>query len=401
MAELYGPQIEPHRTTELTARLPDVAELSETDAQQVSLSQLAVLLAKTRHALGPTSSDDDLDEMLSFFGAPGLKKWLAGGDAATATSADLQGQLRVLNRKLLGKLAATNPAWVAAYQLGLELHNTCLPPKREVDLVHRFHRHQLATLQGWLSKSGSGIPPDAAEIVSRSLQNWAAWVDANSKLLRGINWSAPAPRDQTGARPKGGEGVAGSAPPYSDRAAVVAALAAQSHSWRGLLAGEINPNTDPGVDGWIQAGESMLRTSRQVATRLLRRYWILLVVVLAVIGALLYLVFANTSKGDLTRFWASLVTLGGGLGITGNSLRTSAQRLAANLEQPAWHAASIDARAWAATILPAVPLGAVQLYRLRKRGVGAPVVAKGYRLDPERPVPSSPVGPSASSPKAS
>jgi hypothetical protein len=396
MADLYRPLSE-HLRSEPTGHLPMIADLGDSDLQQLALAGLKDLLVKTWRTLQNETSVDDEAKALSYFGVSDLTN--NSLKAEQGGTADLRSQLEQLNLTILERLTVAKPGSAAAYQLGATLSETCSPPPDLATFIHRFHRRRLATLQGWLAHSDCGIAPPAADIVSRSLGHWSAWLNANEGTLR-ANWAGgtriPDPARASGGRRSGlarlwprrsktGDGHQGVTVKY----VVVAALHAQSRPWRGLLGGEIDPAAQPSVDAWIQAGEEMARTARQIAGRVLRHFWIAIAIALAAIGGLLYLIVANTSNSDITRVWASIVTVAGGLGITGTTFRNSAQRIGASLEPEVWQAAEVEARAWEATVLPALPMGPIRLHRLRKQGVGAPVVTNTVAVDPVKLVPRS------------
>jgi hypothetical protein len=387
MAEMFDP-LQTARILEPTSHLPVVSQLDGSDSMRLHYAELKRLLAECVWALDTpranrTRSASEEASALSYFGATGLHTYFS--KTPLPPHADLQTQLRQLNQSILQSMVVAKAPWAAAYQLGTTLRDTCSPPRDQGEFIHRFHRHRMATLAGWLGEAESGITPGAANIVSQSLRHWSAWVDTNGRALRS-KWTNTTNIPRPPAVHSAVTSLARSQ--RSDltvKDIVNDALDAQGRLWKGLLGAETSPSSEPGITAWIQAGESMVRTARQLTGRILRHFWIPIVVVLAATGALLYLIFANTNSDDLTRIWASLVAVAGGFGITGSTVRTASRRLATNLEQPAWSAAEVEARAWAATVLPALPMGAVRLHRLRKRGVGAPVVTTEFSIDPVPP----------------
>jgi hypothetical protein len=142
------------------------------------------------------------------------------------------------------------------------------------------------------------------------------------------------------------------------------------------------------VDAWVQASRSMVRTTRQLTLTILRHFWLIVVVIAAATGGLLYL--AITDSSGTAKVWASLATVAAAFGITGVSLRTAAIRAATGMEQDICRAASFDARAWGATWLPTVPQGRLQRQRLASRGVAAPHARNGLEMAAP-PVPPVPV----------
>jgi hypothetical protein len=335
MSEIYGFHDEPSRANE--EDLPIASTLPPD--QRVKL--LADELDK---ALG-TFPDNPFD-----FSA--VHTAASGADPVhPADPAQLRQELQKLNLAVLEKLTVEAPGWAAAYQLGLRLSATCSLSEQAGAgaFLQLFSRHRFARLQTWLSNPDSGVPPLAAAIVSRSLANWRDWADVNAKVLKKSWKSAPS----------------------ADGLIVVKALRAQGPTWRGLLDGKVSANAEPGVNAWVQAGESMVRTARGLALRILRRFSFVVVLVVLAVAGLLTVALLNTEGA--TKYWTSLVTLAAAFGVSGTTVRAAAKRTATSLEAPVWHAAELEARAWAVTLLPTLPQGAVRLHRLRKQGVGVPV----------------------------
>lgn len=152
------------------------------------------------------------------------------------------------------------------------------------------------------------------------------------------------------------------------------ALRTQGGSWRDVLSGTAPATTQPGLGAWIVAGESMLRTGRALTGRVLRRFWPAVVTLAAALGGVLYVISQNTHGASTVA--STLVTVGGAFGISGASLRAATRRAAGGIEQEAWQAAVVEARAYAATSLPTVRQGPVRLVRLHRQGVAPPSAGK-------------------------
>jgi hypothetical protein len=179
---------------------------------------------------------------------------------------------------------------------------------------------------------------------------------------------------------------------------VVPALRTQASSWHALLAGETDLSGQTNVDAWVQAGQSMLRTTRLLMVTIIRRFWPVVLVIAVATGGLLYLATANSS--GTAKVWTSLVTVAAALGVSGVSLRAAALKAVGGIEQDIRDAAALDARAWGVTWLPTLPQSRLQQYRLASRGVAAPQVKKGLAL-PEAPAAAPPAAaPPAAAPPA-
>jgi hypothetical protein len=225
---------------------------------------------------------------------------------------------------------------------------------RRVDvLFDQFRRDRLAILQGWLEQM-STLAPQTAPIVSRSVQNWSDWLDANAKKLKG-GWA-------------------------THESTVVAALRNQSTAWYQLLSSERTEPVHPPMGAWIHAGEAIVRSTRALFVRVVSWFWPVIVVILAATGGLLYLAL-NDAEGT-ARVWTSILTIAAGLGAAGFSIRSGATRLSGGLEQTVWQAAELEARAWAVTWLPTIHQGWLSRYRLRQAGVDPP--SRAARLEHAR-----------------
>jgi hypothetical protein len=314
------------------AHLPAVSELSTDEQTDLAVRELGILL------------QDCAPELTSSDGQDVRDAWQKREYAAFETA------VQDLHLKILRQLTGDEQK-LAAYQLGTALNDLCwLGGQAGPDVfLGDFSRPRLATLQAWLAKASGTLPPQSAPTVSWSLQNWQDWTDINAKRLAG-GWTG-------------------------DRPVVAAALQTQGQAWHALLAGQTDISGQTSVDAWVEAGESILRSTRLLGLRILRRFWPVVVIILAATGGLLYVVSAN-AKGT-SAVWASLVTVAGAFGVSGASLRAAAKRAFSGLEQDLTRAAVTDARAWSVTWLPTLPQGLMQRSELRSRGVDAPHVKKG------------------------
>ena len=200
-----------------------------------------------------------------------------------------------LNQAILDAFA-DDPERLSAYQLGLSLSDLVWLPNiaapghespagRPSGLFGLFARPHLATVHTLLSGAGSQLPAGAATVVSRSLDNWADWIDVNSARLKspgGDEWSTEAE-------------------------VVLRALRVQGWVWRSVLIADPQVAVQPGMGAWVQAGSSIARAARMTSEVILRRFWPLVVIGLAALGGLLYLVISNLSGAS--QVWASLVTV--------------------------------------------------------------------------------------------
>jgi hypothetical protein len=322
MAQLYGPLQRPRGTE--TTHLPTVAEL-DTD------ERMALAFVELKYLLRPYSTLSITDVQ---------DAWEAAGHHGFAAS------VMTLHLDLLAQLI-DDPGQLSAYQLGRALSDTCWLPDEAAGpdfFLREFSHYRLATLQTWLGQASGTLPDEASAIVGRSMQNWQDWAEVNARTIR-ARWPAV-------------------------HRTVIAALRTQAGAWRAVLAGVPDAVGATSPDAWTQAGESILRTTRTLTLAILRRFWPVVVVLVAATGGLLYLALANTS--GTAKVWTSIATVAAGLGVSGASLRATAKKAASGVEKDIWRAASLDAQAWNATWLPTVRQNRIKKTRLARRGVAAP-----------------------------
>lgn len=262
---------------------------------------------------------------------------------------------------------ADDPERLSAYQLGLSLSDLVWlpfiagpgqesPASRPSALFSLFARPHLATVHTLLSGAGSQLPPKAAAIVSRSLENWANWLDVNSERIKSADADVWGPSADT----------------------VLSALRVQGWVWRSVLVADPEVTVQPGVGAWVQAGSSIVRAAGQISETILRRFWPLVVLGLITLGGLLYLVISVLS--GVAQVWASLVTvvavLGSGTWGVGSGISWSFS----GVEYEIWSAAKLDAAAWGVTWLPALSATMAERAKLEQRGVAMPQLRKSLDI---------------------
>ena len=300
----------------------------------------------------------------------------AGGGAASATeaarptdggtafsAAALLTAVSELNQAILDEFADT-PERLSAYQLGLALSDlTWLPRKPEPGtqgpvasrpsaLISLFSRSQLAATKTLLSGAGWQLPTSAAATVSQSLDNWADWLDVNASSFTESGadaWSAKAD-------------------------VVLDALRVQGWVWYSVLIADPDVAATPSMGAWIQAASSIARATAKISGAVLRRFWPLVLLGLAVLGGLLALVIVNLSGAS--QVWASLATVAAVISASGVGIGSGVSSAFDGLGYEIWGAAKADASAWNITWLPAMTSTAVQRARLDSRGVAAPRIRK-------------------------
>jgi hypothetical protein len=285
-----------------------------------------------------------------------------GGGTAFSAAAFLTA-VSELNQAILDEFADT-PERLSAYQLGLALSDlTWLPRRPEPGsqgpaasrpsaLVGLFSRTQLAAIKTLLSGAGSQLPASAGAIVSQSLDNWADWLDVNSASFT----------------ESGADAWSGNAD------VVLGALRVQGWVWYSVLIADPEVSAAPSMGAWVQAGSSIARATAKITGVVLRRFWWLVLIALAVLGGLLALVIVNLSGAG--QVWASLATVVAVVGASGVGVGSGVSSAFDAVGYEIWAAAKLDASAWNVTWLPAMTSTTVERVRLNSRGVAAPRIRK-------------------------
>jgi hypothetical protein len=258
---------------------------------------------------------------------------------------------------------ADDPERLSAYQLGLALSDLVWlpliaapgqesPASRPSALFGLFARPHLATVHTLLSGAGTQLPSGAATIVSRSLDNWADWIDVNSGRIR-----TP------------------SADIWSENADVVlSALRVQGWVWHSVLIADPAVAVQPSMGAWVEAGASIARAIRKITEVIVRRFWPLLVLALITLGGLLYLVISTLSGAG--QVWASLATVAAVVGSSSWGVGSGVSSAFSGVGYDIWNAARLDAAAWGVTWLPAISATVAERAQLERRGVAMPQIRK-------------------------
>jgi hypothetical protein len=286
--------------------------------------------------------------------------------AVPFSETELLAAVASLNQAILDDFA-DDPERLSAYQLGLTLSDLVWlayiaapgqesPASRPSALSGLFARSHLATVQTLLSGAGTQLPSGAATIVSRSLDNWADWMDVNSGRMKSAGADA-----------------------WSEHADVVLhALRVQGWVWRSVLVADPEVAVQPSIGAWVQAGSSIARAAKMIGAVILRRFWPLVLIALVTLGGLLYLVISNLTGAS--QVWASLVTVvaivGSGAWGVGNGVSQAFDGVGYEI----WSAAKLDAAAWGVTWLPALTATTVERVKLERRGVAMPQIRKNLDM---------------------
>jgi hypothetical protein len=270
-----------------------------------------------------------------------------------------------LNQAILDHFA-DEPQRLSAYQLGLALSDLVWlpfiaapgkdsPAGRPSALLGLFGRISMTALHTLLNGAGTQLPAGVAAIVSKSLDNWADWVDANSgRIQTPANAWAP------------------------EAGTVLQALRVQGWVWRSALVADTEVSIQPSMGAWVEAASAIARAAAKVSGVVLRRFWPLVLIALAALAGLLTLVIVNLSGAS--QVWASLVTVAAVAGTSGWGLSSGVSSSLGGVGYEIWTAAKADAAAWNITWLPALATTRLQRAKMDRRGVAMPQVRKSLDI---------------------
>ena len=192
--------------------------------------------------------------------------------------------------------------------------------------------------------------------MSQSLDNWADWLDVNAASFT-----------ESGADAWSAKGDV-----------VLDALRVQGWVWYSVLIADPEVSAAPSMGAWVQAASSIARATAKISEVVLRRFWWLVLIALAVLGGLLALVIVNLSGAS--QVWASLATVAAVVSASGIGVGSGVSSAFGGVGYEIWAAAKLDASAWNVTWLPAMTSTTVERARLNSRGVAAPKIRKNLDI---------------------
>jgi len=282
------------------------------------------------------------------------------------SEAELLAAVSGLNEAILDHFA-DEPQRLSAYQLGLALSDLVWLPfiaapgkesaaSRPSALFGLFGRISMTALHTLLNGAGAQLPVGVAGIVSKSLDNWADWVDANTGRITSPGADTWSP----------------------EAGAVLRALRVQGWVWRSALVADQEVNVQPSMGAWVEAASAIARAAAKVSAVILRRFWPVVLIALAALAGLLTLVIVNLSGAG--QVWASLVTVAAVVGTSGWGLSSGVSSSLGGVGYEIWNAAKADAAAWNITWLPALATTKLHRANMDRRGVAMPHVRKSLDI---------------------
>jgi hypothetical protein len=332
MAQLHGPIADKEATT--THPLPTVNELGRTDRIKLTLYEIDALLiairawppAKAGVAYSPdqASARTRLDTLVDAF-----------------DKTEFQAAVERFHIPLLTYLTVKDRRLGSSYSLGRSLSDTCFLPIDYESFRSMFSKYRLASLQSWLTGLSADLPQQSSSAVSQGLGNWATWVEVNNNLT----WTDDGTRVRAAAREQG-------------------------ERWRGLLAGDRDPDGFLTPEAYVEAGQAALRRAMAIVRRVIvNLWWVLLIILAATVAAV---VIAVSYSHGYNKVWGGLVSVLAGFGVTAKSTQSTAKSVGASAEGSLLQIAKADAIGWATTVLPDIPVSKWKGRELRKAGVGPP-----------------------------
>jgi hypothetical protein len=336
-------------------------ELPEEDRITVELESITCLLANLAHD-GVTSLGDAstmAGDLKANWDGP------AAGDGQPAPPppanrvATLHAALPGLNLALLEGFACAGSELELAYEVGRSLRDTAsMPPKRGggqrsgEELVQALTSvlgsERISTIRQWLATLATHLPTHAASVVSTSLGRWSEMAGA------AIDSDRPG-------------GLKATQPPVAFARSMQRYLLRQGDVWLQLLVGTRTAAGLLDPEGYVAAGELALRRTTRILRRILKHYWVGLVILAAALGGVLYL--SAEFIGGAGKVWTDIAAIATSLGVTAKGIGSTTARLAKEAERPIFGLEEEDVMAWAVTALPPARLDGTALRAVRRAGV--------------------------------
>jgi hypothetical protein len=264
---------------------------------KVAFAKLADLVEKTKLSLPSQQLEDCLAA--------------ADADARRGAAADLDG-------KALAVLSATDMRLGKAYAVGRALLDLTSRPDADTTLKSHLTGPAVAPVVAAIDDLGSALAPHAGHSVRISIHEWRASIETRSDV-------AP------------------------EKPETWLLLARQGELWRAMLSGEKAGLDMLEIDDYLEAAERLSRRMRSLAVTVLRRFWLLVLAIVALFAGGVALIVATDTDAAVV---AGAGTILASLGLTWRGLGRSLGQLAAKLERPLWGAELDVAITQAITLLP-------------------------------------------------
>jgi hypothetical protein len=335
-------------------------ELSEEDRVAVELERITCLLATLTHdgvaSLGDASAQ--AAEIKASWDGPAT----VDGKPPPTPPADrvvtLHAALPGLNLALLEGFSCAGSELELAYQVGRSLRDTAaMPPKTGggkrsdgefvLALTSVLGSERISTIRQWLATLATHLPTHAASVVSTSLGRWSEMAGAAIDTRR--------------------PGKLKATEPIAFARSMQQYLLRQGDVWLQLLVGTRTAAGLLDPEGYVAAGELALRRTTRIVLRILKHYWVALVMLAAALGFVLYL--STTYLGGAGKVWTNIAAIATSLGVTAKGIGSTTARLAKEAERPVFGLEEEDVMAWTVTALPPARLNGAAIRAVRRAGI--------------------------------
>jgi hypothetical protein len=242
-----------------------------------------------------------------------LEECLAAADADARRNAAAG-----LDSKAFAVLSATDMRLGKAYAAGRALLALTSRPDPEATLRGHLTGPAVAPVVAAIDDLGSALAPHAGHSVRASILEWRASIETRSEV-------AP------------------------EKPETWLLLARQGELWRAVLSGEKSGLDMLEIDDYLDAAERLSRRMRKLAGTVLRRFWLLVLAIVALFGGGVALIVVTDTDAAVV---AGAGTILASLGLTWRGLGRSLGTLAAKVERPLWGAELDTAVKQAITLLP-------------------------------------------------
>jgi hypothetical protein len=226
-----------------------------------------------------------------------------------------------LNTSILEVLWSVEPPLGQAYLRGQEMEQMCATPVVSTTMVMESVKDHNDLVHKLLNTLASKLPANAAHATDNSLRLWWAWLGAEAK-----------------------NGKAEKAADEAEKARAAEDLLEQGRRWREVLAGEVAAQDRLRLSDYVAAADSVTGKLQETAWQVAKRFWVGLLIALALAGGGIYLIAAGTLGVGITSVIAAF-------GLTWKGIGEFFGRAAAKAEQKLWDAEIDWAVAYRFTIL--------------------------------------------------
>jgi hypothetical protein len=234
-------------------------------------------------------------------------------------------KLLVIHRELHRELAAQDPRFAKAFDLGRMLADTVLlsDPEKPEALLREFKHFRLGNAYQWLNDLHSLLPEQASYGVAGSLKRWEEWVRENEGIV---------PADA------------------SSQSRFIQTLHNQGETWRQLLCGEKAATDFLDAKSYKHAGDQVAKHFLNLLLYFVWGWKYVIALFGVSIAGVGYEIVKHSQGHSIVAAVITTVTVT--LGISWKTLASTLGRVIENAEKPLWVAEVKEAIVAATTITP-------------------------------------------------